>query len=175
MRPTFSKLFSRRNNCKAVFPERADKKDALQSRDYQLNNISGNTVSDDTSEILGVTTREEEFIEVLRSPRITASPRKEAVLANAKKYKEGEEALAAGDLEGAKKFFNVALRARLLLFGADSDLVSRCHFKLMEIACLEGDDEKIDYHESAIVRASDARDMEQILKASSILVTSRKV
>lgn len=175
MRPTLAKLFPRRKNSRRVFPEKEDKKDALRSSDYQYNNISGNTVSEDKSGVLGLTTREDALIEVMRSPRIKASPRKEAVLATARKYKDADEALAAGDIEGAKKLFNAALRARLLLFGADSDLVSRCHYKLMEIACLEGDDEKIDYHERAIIRASDSRDMERILKTSSILMVSRNV
>ena len=83
------------------------------------------------------------------------SPRRKALLERARKYSDGQSSIDAGDYDMAKQHFNEALKARLMLFGANSDLVSRCHFKLLEIAFLEGNEERVHYHERAIERGCD--------------------
>ena len=68
-------------------------------------------------------------------------------------FKKGEKSYAKKNYESSKQHFHEALRSRLLLFGADSIHVTECHRKLMEIASLEKDMAKTEYHLKAIRRA----------------------
>ena len=66
------------------------------------------------------------------------SPRRATLLQKAKKYEDRTNALTSGNYEIAKLYFNEALKARLMLFSANSNLVSRCHYKLMQTVYCEG-------------------------------------
>lgn len=73
------------------------------------------------------------------------------------KFDEAERCLKARDLESSERLFNQALRNRLMLFGADSEHVQQCHSKLVDIACLQHDFEKMEKHLAVVQRIRSAK------------------
>mmetsp|Transcript_8344 Transcript_8344/g.11477 ORF Transcript_8344/g.11477 Transcript_8344/m.11477 type:complete len:106 (-) Transcript_8344:184-501(-) len=67
-------------------------------------------------------------------------------------YNLGVVYLAAGNDVLAQKYFEKALRARLMLRGADHKDVLEIHQQMGEIAMKQGDDERAIFHFEIVVR-----------------------
>ena len=75
-----------------------------------------------------------------------------------KKFDQAEKLMKRRQLESSKALFNEALRKWLMLYGANSKQVLRCHSRLVDLACLQRDFKKADHHISACRRIRHAND-----------------
>ena len=69
-----------------------------------------------------------------------------------KKFDQAEKLMKRRQLESSKVLFNEALRKWLMLYGANSKQVLRCHSRLVDLACLQRDFKKADHHIAACQR-----------------------
>ena len=75
-----------------------------------------------------------------------------------KKFDQAEKLMKRRQLESSKALFNEALRKWLMLYGANSKQVLRCHSRLVDLACLQRDFKKADHHIAACQRIRRAND-----------------
>ncbi|KAL9188482.1 hypothetical protein ACHAXT_006860 [Thalassiosira profunda] len=68
------------------------------------------------------------------------------------KFKEGDANVKRRDFERSERLFREALRQWLFLTGANSGQVLRCHARLKDLACLQRDVDKAEYHTKAVER-----------------------